>query len=421
MQAAALVIFVAVFALAAARRVHLGVSMFAAACGVGVLMAGLPLRTVVAGFPVNLLVLLTGVTYFFGIAHANGTVDRVIAAVLRLVGERAGLLPGVFFLLTGGISAMGSPLAGLVTAPIGLPLARQRGVDPMLMALAIGTGFSAGAFAPTSLFGMVSYGTARQASIPLNPLVLFGVAVAANLAILLAAALMYARPRPAATTEDGRGEGPVPDLAAPGQRWQAMQIVTAVAMAGLLIAVVGCAVAGVEPDVGVIAFAFGAVLALIDPPAGRAAIGRIDWSTVLLVAGIVTYVGVLQAMGAVDLLGSAAKSLSAPLLSAVAICLLGALVSAFASTTGILAALVPLALPLVGSGDLAGWALISALAVCSSIVDVSPFSTVGATMVASAAPDDRPRMTSLLALWSMALVVLGPIVLVAVLVMPASR
>ena len=130
---AALIIFVGVFALAAIRNVHTGVSMFAAACAVGVWMAGLPLKTVIAGFPISLMVLLAGVTYFFGIAQSNGTVDRVISAVLRLVGSRTGVLPAVFFLLTAGISAMGSPLAGLVTAPIGLPLARRRGIDPMLI------------------------------------------------------------------------------------------------------------------------------------------------------------------------------------------------------------------------------------------------------------------------------------------------
>lgn len=416
MDLAALAIFVAVFVVAAVRQVHVGVAMFAAACGVGVVLAGLPLRTVVGGFPVSLMVLLAGVTYFFGIAQANGTVDRVISAVLRLVGERTALLPAVFFALTGGISSMGSPLAGLVMAPIGLPLARRRGVDPMLMAIAIGTGFSAGAFAPTSLFGMVSYGTARQASIELNPLVLSGVALATNLAILLVAALIFGRlGRQNAHTDAGSlGQRT-------SARWTTNQIVTACAMAGLVSAVVGCAVAGIEPDVGVIAFAFGAALALVDPAAGRAAVGRIDWSTVLLVGGIVTYVSVLQAMGAVDLLGSAAKSLNAPLASAVAICFVGGLVSAFASTTGILAALVPLALPLVSAGDLPGWALISALAVCSSIVDVSPYSTVGATVVASAAAEERSRMTSLLMWWSMALVVLGPVLLVAALVMPASR
>lgn len=97
---------------------------------------------------------------------------------------------------------------------------------------------------------------------------------------------------------------------------------------------------------------------------------------------IVTFVSVLQHMGSVDLLGKAAKSVGVPLLAALVICVIAGLVSAFASTTGILAALVPLAPPVVASGHIAGWALICALAVCSSIVDVSPFSTVGATLVA---------------------------------------
>ncbi len=95
--------------------------------------------------------------------------------------------------------------------------------------------------------------------------------------------------------------------------------------------------------------------------------------------------------------------------------------SAFASTTGILAALVPLALPLVASGEVAGWALLSALAVCSSIVDVSPFSTSGATLIATAAEEDRPRLTSLLTRWGLSMIVIGPIVLVAVLVLPSVR
>lgn len=177
---------------------------------------------------------------------------------------------------------------------------------------------------------------------------------------------------------------------------------------------------GLNPDIGVLCFAFGAVLALIDPTSGMTAVSKIDWSTVLLVGGIITFVGVLQTMGSVDLLGEAAKNAGVPLLTALIICLIGALVSAFASTTGILAALVPLALPLAASGDVAGWALISALGVCSSIVDVSPFSTMGATLVATAAETERPRMTSLLMRWAMSMVVIGPIVLVGILVLPGT-
>ena len=161
---------------------------------------------------------------------------------------------------------------------------------------------------------------------------------------------------------------------------------------------------------------FGALLALIDPASGKAAVSRIDWPTVLLVGGIVTFVAVLQTMGTVDLLGQAASRIGAPLLASLVICMTGALVSAFASTTGILAAIVPLAVPLVAGGNVAGWALISALAVCAALVDVSPFSTTGATLIASAHEDERARMTSILTRWGLGMVVIGPVVLVGTLV-----
>lgn len=416
---AAIVIFVAVFAIATLRKVHLGVLMFPAACGVGVWLAGMSLRDVLAGFPVGIMVLLVGVTYLFGIAQANGTIDRLIEAVLLRVGGRALILPLVFFALTAAVSAMGSPLAGLVMAPIGMPIAKRYGMDPMLMALAIGSGFSAGAFAPTSLFGIVSYGTAHQANIALNPLTLFAVAVGTNLVLLTAAYLIFGR----FTRIGTRGAAALstaPAVAAPPTPLARNQIATIVCLGGLIVTIIVCALAGLDPDIGVLCFGFGAVLTLIDPTSGRAAVSRIDWSTVLLVGGIITFVGVLQKMGSVELLGEAAGSAGAPILAALIICMIGGLVSAFASTTGILAALVPLALPLVASGNVAGWALISALAVCSSIVDVSPFSTVGAALVATAAEEDRPRLQSLLTRWGMAMVVIGPIALVGVLVLPGT-
>ena len=122
LQITALVLFVGVFALATLRKVHLGVIMFATAAGVGIWLAGMDLKDVIQGFPVSILILLAGVTYFFAIAQANGTVDRIIDVVIRRVGSRSALLPFVMFGLTTGISAMGAPLAGLVMLPIAMPL-----------------------------------------------------------------------------------------------------------------------------------------------------------------------------------------------------------------------------------------------------------------------------------------------------------
>ena len=128
-------------------------------------------------------------------------------------------------------------------------------------------------------------------------------------------------------------------------------------MAGLAASVIALAVSGIQPDIGVLAFAFGAVLALAFPASGEAAVGRIDWSTVFMVGGIVTFVGVLQNLGAVDMLGRSAMNVGTPLVAALVICMTAAIVSAFASTTGILAALVPLAVPLAISGGVSDWVL----------------------------------------------------------------
>ena len=421
-QVITLVVFAAVFVIAEVRRSHIGIVMFAAAAGMGLLVAGLPLDDIVAGFPVDILVLLVGVTFFFGIAKSNGTIGRLVDRALVLVGDRTAALPLTFFVLTGVVSAMGSPLGGLVMAPIGMTVAHRRGIDPMLMALAIGTGLSAGGFAPTSLFGIVTWGTASAAGIALDPLTLFAVAIIANLVLLGASYLMFsARSRVPVTT--GGGAGPeVPGDEEPPARepFRMTHRITVVAMLGLVVAVVVLAVLDAEPDVGVLAFAFGAVLTLVDPDSGRGALKEIDWSTVLLVGGIITYVGVLQEIGSVDLLGDLAASLTVPLLAALVVCAVCGLVSAFASTTGILAALVPLAIPLVQQGGIPGWALICALGVCSSIVDVSPFSTVGATLVATTVDEqERPRMTALLTRWGLSMVVIGPIALVGALVLPA--
>ena len=407
MPTLAIAIFIGLFAVATLRNIHLGVLMFPAACAVGVWLAGMPLRDVVAGFPVNILVLLAGVTYFFGIAKVNGTLDRLVQEVIAVVGDRRRLLPLVFFSVTAVVAAMGSPQAGYVVMPLAMPAARRSGVDPMLMAVAVNSGISAGGLAPTSLFGIVTYSTAHRAGIDLNPLVLLAAALVANLALIAAAAWLFPGSSVAPTPCEVETE---PSPAAASARFTSQQMVTLTCIVGLMLSVVVGIWLGLEPDIGVIALGFGAALALVYPKAGAEAVGSIDWSTILMVGGIVTFVAVLQRMDAVNLLGHAAMNIGTPLVAGFVICMIAGLISAFASTTGILAVLVPMAVPLAASGGVAGWALISSIGVCASIVDASPFSTTGALLVASAAEDERPRLKSLLMRWGFSMVIVGPVV-----------
>ena len=481
-QLIALGVFIALFALGAIRGVHIGVLMLVGAAGTGLLLADMTVEDIIAGFPLSIMVLLAGVTYFFAIAQENGTVDTIIDWALEKVGSSAVLLPVVFFVITAGIASMGAPLAGLVMMPVGMQVARKYQVDYALMGLAICFAIGAGGFAPTSLYGIVTYSTAADAGIGLSPFLLFGIAVAVYLLMLLAAYLMFgrrlfsrrsaaavaanggpgsasgstARSGGAASADAGSGSttsasgtrisrgsasttsvafgeddedealfdssttgSPSESTASGSTPFTGVQILTVVLMIALIGSVVVLAAFGQDPDIGLLCFLFGAILAIVDPATGKAAIPKIDWSTVLLVGGIITFVSVLQEMGAVDLLGEGAKAIGSPLVAALVLCVVGGLVSAFASTTGILAALVPLALPLIDAGGVPGWALIAALGICSAVVDVSPFSTLGATVVATAPAEEKPRLTRILVKFGMSMVVIGPIVLVGGLVVPA--
>jgi len=120
-------------------------------------------------------------------------------------------------------------------------------------------------------------------------------------------------------------------------------------------------------DIGVVAITAAVILSLVSPEASKAAVGQIAWPTVLLITGIVTYVALMQRIGTIDWLGERVADIGAPLVAALLICFIGSAVSAFASTTGILAALVPLAVPFLLGGEVGAIGLIIALALSSSI------------------------------------------------------
>jgi di/tricarboxylate transporter len=442
-QIAAFAVLVSAFVLATVRPVHMGALTLAAALGVGTTLAGVSISEILAGFPVDILLLLLGVTYLFGIARGNGTLDWIVQGAIRRTGSRAGLLPWAFFALAAGIGSLGSPLASVVLAPLALRMAQQRGRDPRPMGLAVITGGSAGGFAPTSLFGIITVGVAQRSGIEINALAFFGFVVAVNLVLLAAATMLFRRHRasadgcergehggtvsaPTAGPGDVRGGGGTRVLAPETvrvsshrlDRLDVFQRVTVVALVGLIVGVVALSVVGVNVNVGAMALGIGVTVSILFAEQTRSAAKNVDWSTVLLVGGIITYVGVLEKMGAIDLISEGAAHIQAPLLAALALCVTGAFVSAFASTTGILGVLIPLSLPLLSQGQLPAAGLICALAVSSSLVDSTPFSTAGAAVVASTDESDQPRMTRSLTRWGMSMIIVGPLLTCALLVVP---
>ena len=145
---------------------------------------------------------------------------------------------------------------------------------------------------------------------------------------------------------------------------------------------------------------------------------KIAWPTVLLICGIVMYVGLLETLGSIDWLGEQVATINSALIAALLICYVGGMVSAFASTTGILAALIPLAVPLLETGAIGAVGLIIALSISSSVVDSSPFSTSGALTVANTPESHREIVFKRLMQWGMSMVLIAPPIAWLVFVVP---
>jgi di/tricarboxylate transporter len=187
-------------------------------------------------------------------------------------------------------------------------------------------------------------------------------------------------------------------------------------MIGITVLAVGTAALGV--DVGFLSMSIAVVLALLSPQAQRDAVDKISWSTVLLITGMLTYVSVLERAGTIDYVSRTVMSLGAPLLAALLLCFIGGIASAFASSAAILGLAVPLAVPFLKEGHVGAIGMIAALAVATTVVDVSPFSTNGALVLANAHSVDRDRFYRQMLRYSAVVIVAGPLLAWAVLVFP---
>ncbi|MFJ1623815.1 SLC13 family permease [Streptomyces sp. NPDC088190] len=171
-------------------------------------------------------------------------------------------------------------------------------------------------------------------------------------------------------------------------------------------------------NVGLLALTVAVVLSLLAPESAKGAVDRCAWSTVLLVCGVVTFVGTMERIGTIDWLGHSVADIGAPLLGALLICCIGAVVSAFASTTGILGALIPLAVPFLLGGEVGAVGMVIALAISSSVVDSSPISTSGALVTAHAPEDQRDAVFRKLMTWGLSMAAIAPPVTWMIFVVP---
>lgn len=461
----AICVLALMFVLATAMPINMGVLAFVGAFLVGTLIAGMETKTIMSGYPAELFLTLVGITFLFAQAQNNGTIDWLVRLAVRAVGGRIAAIPWVMFAITALLTSVGavSPAAVAIIAPIALGFAAKYKINPLMMGLLVIHGAQGGGFSPISIYGGITNKVVMEAGLPISPLTTAFTSLGVNLAVSVLLFFVFGgaklmRQQVPKAERSGKGLpvspfGPPVAVAAQGpqiygdaeneagseERLTKERSSAAVGAVGAtgpgsaaghaavdlnegptfhqMFTVVGLVALAVltllyKLDIGFVAITIGLLISILSPQVQKRAIGQVSWPEIMLIVGVSTYVGVMQKMGTITWVGDSAASLASPLTVALLLLFVGAIVSAFASSTAVLGSLIPLAVPFLASGtgvDPIGF--IAAMAVASTIVDVSPFSTNGALVLASAQGIDRDVFLRQLMIYGGIVTLVAPVVL----------
>lgn len=353
---------------------------------------------VLDAFPASLFLTLAGVTLLFAIAQQNGTLERLAMRAVRLARGNARFLPFIFFAIAALVSTVGPGAIAAVAlvVPVAMAVGGRAQVPHFLTALMVANGANAGNLSPISAVGVIANTSMASAGLVGHEAKVWFANFAAHAIVSLVAWFMLGGWRLTGDVQV-RAEGTEPLTRI---EWTTVGIIVAW-IAGVLF---------LDFNLGFSAFLAAAALIALRVVDESGAIRAMPWSPILMVTGVSLLVGVLDATGGMDLFTSLLSQLATPASVNGVIAFVTGVISLFSSTSGVvLPAFLPTSAGIVeqlGGGNPLAVAL--SINVGSSLVDVSPLSTLGALCVAAVAKtEDAEKLFRRLLIWGLAMAVVA--------------
>ncbi|HWK22865.1 MAG TPA: SLC13 family permease [Ureibacillus sp.] len=409
----AIIVLLIMFVIGSTLPVNIGVMGFVAAFIVGSLFSGLSLDDIYSVFPSDLFILLAGITFLFSIIQKSGTVDLIADWGLRLVKGNVGLIPWLMFVLSMILTSIGTSGIAVVSilAPIALRIAYQNKISQLMMGVLIVMGVNAGSFTQLNIFGVIINGVMESRNLSYSPsllvvncIIYFALVSAIFFTMFGGFRLLKSKTSAfefvAATVENEYENN---SNEKQGKGLDLYKGVTLGAIGILIILVIGF-----DINIGFAAFIVGLILSILFPHKQDGVVKEMPWGVVFLITGIMTYVGVLELIGVMDYITNLISDMDNSVMASLAVSYVGGIVSAFASTTGFLAAVIPMATPILQDPSISSLGVLSAVAASSSIVDLSPLSSVGALLLTNVQGIKERVFFKQLLVVALTFIVLGP-------------
>ncbi len=367
-----LLALVVVVAIGFIKKMNMGFMAIAAAYILG-LAFGLKPKAITGTFNSSLFITMVGVTFMFGIASINGTLDLMSKKIVALVGKNTFLIPILMFVLSAFISAIGPGhvAAGVLMTTFAVYLALEMKINPFVTALYAKLGANAGCASPLSLTGVLAAGLSEPLGYTGFGLHLFLSTLLSGFVFTLIVYIMYKSYRVKADNPMKLSEIP---------KFNQKQLITL----GAIVVMVVCCI-GLKLDTGLFAFITGCALVLLNCADEKKAIKSIPIGTIMLIVGVGMLVSVIDQLGGIQMISDFLQSFISAKTAAPIMAATSGILSWVSSTTGVvMPALYPIAAEIAASIEGVSYVeLISAITATSFAAAISPLSTGGAIIMSS--------------------------------------
>ena len=167
----------------------------------------------------------------------------------------------------------------------------------------------------------------------------------------------------------------------------AYMVCSAVALVAFLLLVVIA-----KTDVGVTAMCLAALQQIAFRPVERALLARIPWNSILLLCGLLTYLGLMQEIGTMESIAHILRHLGTGALLILVIAYLTALLCNIESSTlGVLGLVMPIAFGTFGHTDVLFW-VTAAVCVPAALMVMNPIHVAGTLIIGNSAVENQDAL-----------------------------
>ena len=387
-------------------KINTGLFCIVFAYIIGCFVMGLKPKQVIGYWPTSTMFVILSVSLFYNFAAINGTLEKMSGALLYACRKFPGLLPYALLAVAVILSVMGATYFTVLAflAPITLVICDESRMDKLTGAVAINCGALAGGNFPTSNLGVIFRGladTAFEASPDVAAVETFGMEMKIFLFSVLFSLVLVTIFRFGFKENRNIGKGVTfkkPEVFTKDQKitLSLMMIMMVVVLIFPLMQILMPGNAAIQyisskVDVGLVAIVFAVIALLLKLAPQKEALAKIPWNTIVMIAGAGMLIAVAVEAGTIDALSTWIGSNVPKPLVPIAFSIVGAIMSFFSSTTGVVApALFPLIPNLAASAGLSSSALFACTIIGAQSSAISPFSS-GGSLILGSTPKEEDR------------------------------